>query len=178
MENVFTKALSKVVTALESEDIGYMIVGGFAVSYHNRGRTTNDIDIVIQIYPNDIEKILDHFPEWKPLQENFKADVLNGSLFNITDFETGIRYDFITYRDSDYNWTAFERRVKVKFLGQECYIASIEDLIISKLQWYNISKSDKQYEDLRFLLLDNQMDRNYIKIWVNRLNILTHGLLE
>jgi len=42
-------------------------------------------------------------------------------LFNITDFETGIRYDFMTYKDSDYNWTAFERRKEVEFFGIKCY---------------------------------------------------------
>ena len=39
-------------------------VGGFAVSYHNRARTTNDIDLILQIYPQHIKLILKHFPEW------------------------------------------------------------------------------------------------------------------
>ena len=93
-----------------------MIVGGFAVSYHNRARTTNDIDLVLQIYPRDVKVILKHFPEWQGFEESFTESVKNGFLFNITDFETGIRYDFMTYKDSDYNWRAFERRKKVEFM--------------------------------------------------------------
>lgn len=177
MVNIFSKALNKIVRVFDEEEIGYMIVGGFAVSYHNRGRTTNDIDIVIQVHPYHVEKILKHFPDWKDFEDSFKEDVKRGVLFNITDFDTGIRYDFITYRDSDYNWRAFERRIKVDFLGQECYIASIEDLIISKLQWYNISQSQKQLEDLKFLLLDDGLNMDYINNWIYKLKLNTYGIL-
>lgn len=177
MFTTFEKALDKIVSILEEEDIDYMIVGGLAVSYHNRSRTTNDIDLVVQIYPRDVEKIVDHFPEWKDHKESFIDSAKHGSLFNITDFDTGIRYDFITYKDSDYNYCAFERRGKVVFFGRECWMISIEDLVISKLQWYNISKSEKQLEDLKFLLLDKDLDIQYIKSWIFNLQLKTHGIL-
>ena len=93
-----------------------MIVGGFAVSYHNRARTTNDIDLVLQIYPSHVKSILKYFPDWKDFEGSFIESVKYGMLFNITDFETGIRYDFMAYKDSDYNWKAFERREEVDFL--------------------------------------------------------------
>ena len=101
-----------------------------------------------------------------------------GTLFNITDFETGVRFDFITYKDSDYNWEAFNRREKVSFFEKECYICSIEDLVISKLQWYNITPSERQMEDLKFLLLDKKLDMGYIKNWIMKLNLKTYGILE
>ena len=178
MENIFSKALQKITNILDSEEIDYMIVGGFATSYHNRARTTNDIDIVLQIYPRHVEKILQHFPEWEPFEEQFKESVSQGMMFNITDFETGIRYDFMVYQDSDYNWIAFQRREQVKSFEISCYICSKEDLILSKLNWYNISQSEKQLEDLKFLLLDNSLKLDYIKSWVDKLNLKTYGILE
>lgn len=178
MENIFVQALRKIVDILEEEKIDYMIVGGFAVSYHNRARTTNDIDIVLQIYPNHVKLILKHFPEWQGFEKSFMESVRYGILFNITDFETGIRYDFMAYKDSDYNWAAFNRREEVSFFDKKCYICSIEDLIISKLQWYNITPSEKQMEDLKFLLLDKDLNMPYIKVWIQKLNLKTHGLLE
>ena len=63
MKNIFALALDKIIDVLDREEIGYMIVGGFAVSYHNRARTTNDIDFVLQIYPRHVKHILKHFPE-------------------------------------------------------------------------------------------------------------------
>lgn len=178
MENIFKKALNKVITALNTEKIDYMIVGGFAVSYHNRARTTNDIDLVLQIYPAHVKLILKYFPDWQGFEASFMESVKHGTLFNITDFDSGIRYDFMTYKDSDYNWTAFQRREEVDFFGIKCYICAKEDLVISKLQWYNITPSDKQLEDLKFLLLDESLNRNYIHNWVLKLNLNSYGILE
>jgi len=178
MENTFAKALKKITDILNEEEINYMIVGGFAVSFHNRARTTNDIDLVLQIYPQHVKLILKHFPEWQGFEESFIESAKRGMLFNITDFETGIRYDFMSYQDSDYNWRAFERRKEVEFFGIKCYISTKEDLIISKLKWYNITPSEKQMEDLKFLLLDKELNKDYLKIWCTKLKIKTHGLLE
>lgn len=172
----FKKGLQKIVAVFEQEDIPYMIVGGFALSYYNRFRFTADIDCILQIHPNHIEKIIKHFPDWLVHLDAFEASARQGILFNFTDFETGVKYDMMLYQDSDYNWKAFERRHKVTFLDIECYIAAPEDLIISKLRWYAISKSAKQLEDIKFLLQEPTIDKNYLDTWVHRLKISRYGL--
>lgn len=178
MENIFGLALRKIVDILELENINYMIVGGFATSYHNRARTTNDIDIVVQIYPQHVKSILKHFPDWSGFEESFMESVKMGMLFNITDFETGIRYDFMTFQNDDYGWAAFERRIEVTFFDTKCYICAKEDLIISKLRWYNMTPSEKQMEDLKFLFLDENLRMDYLRWWIFKLKIESHGFLE
>ncbi|MEM1216629.1 MAG: hypothetical protein AAGJ82_13130, partial [Bacteroidota bacterium] len=79
--DIFAKALKKITDILNKEEIDYMLVGGFAVSYHNRARTTNDIDLVLQIYPRNISQIVKYFPEWKDFEEGFKESVRIGQLF-------------------------------------------------------------------------------------------------
>lgn len=178
MESIFVIALQKIVDVLNTEEIDYMIVGGFAVSYHNRARTTNDIDLIVQIYPQHVKSILKHFPDWQGFEKSFIESVKMGLLFNLTDLETGIRYDFMTFQDTDYSWAAFERREKVTLHNTKCYIASKEDLIISKLRWYNITPSEKHLEDLKFLLLDAHLEMEYLRWWIFKLKINSHGLLE
>ena len=117
-----------------------------------------------------------YFPEWVDHKDSFIESVKYGSLFNITDFETGIRYDFIAYKDSDYNYCAFERREKVEYFGKKCWMISIEDLVISKLKWYNISQREKQLEDLKFLLLDKGLDIEYIKSWIFNMQLQHYGI--
>jgi hypothetical protein len=56
------------------------------------------------------------------------------------------------------------------------WMISIEDLVVSKLQWYNISQSEKQLEDLKFLLLDKDLDLQYIKSWIFNLQLKTYGI--
>ncbi len=168
--------LKKIVDVFNTEDITYMIVGGFATAYYNQYRFTADIDIVLQIHPFHIDKLVSYFPEWLPFVDGFKQNAKNGIVFNLTDFETGVKYDFMLYQDSDYNWTAFERRRKVIYSGIECFIASPEDLVIAKLIWYNISKSGKQREDIEFLLELEGINKQYLDLWATKLFIKRHGL--
>jgi hypothetical protein len=175
--NPLKDALWKIVDVLEAESIDYMIVGGFATSYHNRSRTTNDIDVVVQIHANSVKNILQHFPEWMSVTEEMTELFEQNGMFNITDWQTGIRFDIMAYKDSDYNWAAFQRRGKEVFLEREVYLCAVEDLIIGKLQWYNISNSEKQLSDLMYLVKAPDINWNYLNNWVEQLNIRTHGIL-
>lgn len=174
--NALLTALEKIVATLEEEKIAYMLVGGFAVSFYNRVRFTLDIDLIIQIHVHHIDKIIDHFPDWAGQLEGLKDSAAKLKFFNIIDFDTGIKLDFMLYQDSDYNWTAFERRRKVDFLGIDCYIAAVEDIIIGKLLWYASSKSEKQLGDIQYLLTVPDLNHDYLNIWCNRLLINRYGL--
>ncbi|MFK7932190.1 MAG: hypothetical protein AB8G22_01690, partial [Saprospiraceae bacterium] len=118
----FKAGLTKLISVLEAEETGYMIVGGFATSYYNQFRFTADIDTVIQIHPHQVKSIIKHFPDWGYHEEGFIENARKGIVFNITDFESGVKFDFMVYRDSDYNWKAFERRHEVEFYDQKIYI--------------------------------------------------------
>jgi hypothetical protein len=170
------KGFKNLIHVFDTENIPYMIVGGFATSYYNRYRYTADIDCVLQIYPAHIDKIVKYFPEWLPSLQAFRENAERKIVFNLIDFDSGVKYDFMLYNDSDYNWEAFQRKQKIEFDDISCYIASPEDLIISKLIWYNISKSGKQWEDLEFLLALDNLDRHYIQSWTSKLFIDSHGL--
>lgn len=174
--NNLVGSLKKVVDVLEKEQVSYMLVGGFAVSYYNRVRFTLDIDIILQIHVHQIDKIIPYFPEWEGQLQGLKDSATNIKMFNIIDFATGVKLDFMLYQDSDYNWTAFERRRKVDFLGVECYIAAVEDLIIGKLMWYAASKSEKQLGDIQYLLATPGLKLDYLHLWCNRLLINRYGL--
>ena len=174
--NALVQTLKKVVEVLNKEQIAYMLVGGFAVSYYNRVRFTLDIDIILQIHVHHVDKIIPYFPEWEGQLQGLKDSAANLQMFNIIDFETGVKLDFMLYRDSDYNWTAFERRRKVDFLGVESYIAAVEDLIIGKLMWYAASKSEKQLGDIQYLLATPGLNLDYLNLWCTKLLINRHGL--
>ncbi len=168
--------LHKIVKVFNKEDIPYMLVGGMATGFYNKYRFTSDIDIVVGMYPNNLKALIQHFPDWLPFLDGFKENAERGIVFNLTDFETGVKFDFMLYQDSDYNWSAFERRKKVKFGNTECFIPSPEDLILAKLQWYHISKSGKQLEDLKFLIELEGLDKQYLNLWATKLYLKRYGL--
>jgi hypothetical protein len=124
-----------------------------------------------------IPNILQHFPEWVSVTKEMTELFEQNGMFNITDWQTGIRFDIMAYKDSDYNWAAFQRKKKETFLEREVYLCAIEDLIMGKLQRYNISNSEKQLGDLMFLVKSPDINWDYLNNWVGQLNIKTHGIL-
>ena len=172
----FQKSLQKIVHVFEEERINYMIVGGFAMSYYNRFRFTADIDCVIQAYSDDVQKIVQHFPDWFPFIEDFKGRIEQGAFFRLTDLDTGVKYEFLPQESCEYGEKAFERRRRVAFFGIECFIAGLEDLIVTELWRYSNSPKSTRLEDLKFLLKEDGLDQPYLEVWTNRLNLMRYGL--
>ena len=101
----------------------------------------------------------------KTLQKTFSPSPIFSSWLN-----SGV--DFIVKKSSVYRKTEFERRRKVKFGNITLWIASIEDIIISKLFWAKESLSEMQLNDVKNLYNSSyEIDTNYLESWINKLNL-------
>ncbi len=69
----------------------------------------------------------------------------------------------------------YERRRRVELAGVPLWIVSIEDLILSKLEWSRESRSEQQRRDVA-LLLRVPLDQVYLDEWAARLGL--EGLLK
>ena len=173
----FDLALSKLVKALEAEEIDYLIVGGYAMTFYNLYRYTADIDVVVLVHPFQVEELVKHFPEWKDSAPEMASMAKEIGFFNLTDFASGVRIDFILFDVTEYNRTAFQRRKEITTeRGTTCYISSPEDLVIAKLKWMEASGSQRQLDDIKFLIDNLELDMEYLLVWTNRLLIDRHGL--
>jgi len=71
-------------------------------------------------------------------------------------------------RDSAHAQAEFERRKAVRIGDFERYVASKEDVIISKLSWARESRSELQLRDVKRLLATDY-DQNYVLDWTKKL---------
>lgn len=51
--------LEAIVGALNDENVRYLIVGGLAVAAHGHGRVTFDVDLVVQLQPENVNRAVD-----------------------------------------------------------------------------------------------------------------------
>ncbi|HSF47649.1 MAG TPA: hypothetical protein VLA73_04735, partial [Burkholderiales bacterium] len=51
--------LEAIVGALNHENVRYLIVGGLAVAAHGYGRVTFDVDLVVQLQPENVNRAVD-----------------------------------------------------------------------------------------------------------------------
>ena len=167
-----------VCNILNDNDIPYMISGSIAQNIYAVPRLTNDIDIVIELSANRIDDFVSYFPESYISKNTIIEEHKRSGMFNVIDFKTGFKVDFIFRRKTDYYNLAFSRRVRVKEFGTEVYLITVEDLIIAKLIWIQQLQSEKQMEDIKSLLLANNIDLSYVNNWCDKLQLNTFDLLK
>ena len=92
----------------------------------------------------------------------------NRSQFNVIDFATNWKVDFIIAEDTEYGRTAMKRRRLIEIAGKAMYISSAEDVIIAKLRWAKLSGSERQLRDVANIVgaQGKNLDMNYIERWV------------
>ncbi len=97
-------------------------------------------------------------------------------MFNIIDYASGFKADFVILKNEPFRQTEFERRIKIDCEGVQIFIVSPEDLLLSKLIWIQQLQSPIQMEDIENLALVENLDWEYISIWINTLKLNTFDL--
>jgi hypothetical protein len=97
----------------------------------------------------------------------------NRSQFNVIDFATGWKVDFIIGEDSNYSRTAMMRRKLIAIAGSAVYVASAEDVLIAKLRWAKLSGSDRQLQDAAGIVITQtaNLDVAYVESWVREFGL-------
>jgi hypothetical protein len=170
-----TTVFEKVRAALEAAGIPYFVTGSFASSAHGIPRSTNDIDIVIAPSPQQLESLLKQFPETDFATDRDDAfDALSRkSLFNIVDYATMWKIDFIIRQPTAFDASRFARRGIVDIAGVMLYTASAEDILLAKLWWAKLSESELQIKDAAGIIQvqGDSLDLGYVNRWVATLEL-------
>ena len=160
----------------EKAGIPYMLTGSMAMNYYAQPRMTRDIDVVIAMGPEDVDRVAALFrPDYYASEENIRESLIHESIFNLIHHESVIKVDCIIRKKSEYRQVEFERRQMISIRDFTTVIVSKEDLIISKLFWARDSHSELQLGDVRNLLA-TAYDDAYLKRWTHELGL--HTLLQ
>lgn len=137
-----------------------MVIGGVANLFWGNPRTTQDIDLTIQVQDSEIDGFIDRISgHFKILVKDAKNFVAQTRVLPIQT-KSGIRIDLI-FALLPYEESAIVR-AKMKTIGKiKIPICSAEDLILHKI----ISERPRDLEDVREIL-DHQrgkLDEKYLK---------------
>ncbi len=162
----------------EDNKIEYMLSGSVAMSVYTLPRSTRDFDFVVKIKSQDVVHFTQFFQEGYYCEPESIIDAIHQkSLFNIIDFKSGFKADFIVLKDNQYRQTEFDRKVKTTFLNTSVWIVTKEDLILSKLLWIQDYQSPIQTQDIKFLTENVDYDKSYVNYWIKQLSINTFNIL-
>ncbi len=164
----------KIVTErLESARIPYMVTGSFAANHYAVPRMTRDIDIVVELSPDDADQLCAVFEDdFYVDRDVVHAAIAEKAVFNLIHIERVVKVDFMVRKDSEYRRTEFARRRRASVEGRGFFVVAPKDLIISKLDWARDTHSEVQLADVRNILASvPDLDRDYVERWVERLGL-------
>jgi hypothetical protein len=164
-----------VVEILDRADVPYMLTGSLAAAYYAVPRATQDLDVVIEAERSGIERVVHGLRIaglYVEQEAALEAQKVQGQ-FNAIDPSSGWKVDLIVRKDREYSQVEFGRRRQVRLLDVEVSIASLEDVLISKLEWSEIGGSALQRADVLQLLQRRwgEIDHSYVETWVATLGL-------
>ena len=174
------QALAPVVRAFQELGISYHIGGSVASSAYGIARATLDVDLVADLPEHRIGPLVEHLQGAYYIDEDRVRDaVKRRSSFNIIHLTSMIKVDVFVLRDRPHDRVAFSR-ARVQCLDeaspeQEYRIASPEDVIIAKLDWFRQGGgvSERQWNDLLGVLKVQRgtLDMPYLQQWAGQLGL-------
>jgi hypothetical protein len=153
-----------------------MLTGSFASSMQGEPRLSHDIDLVIDLKPQALPRLLRSFPspEFYLDEPSIHEAIRTRTMFSLLQVSEGDKVDFWILTDDPFDISRFARRRHEDALGVKLFVSSPEDTILAKLRWAKLSGgSEKQFYDaLRVYEVQfGSLDAGYIMKWVVTLDL-------
>jgi hypothetical protein len=174
-----TAVTLKVVDILERFEIRYLIGGSFASAIHGVARMTADVDLVVDLSLNQVDPLV------RALEGEFYVDaeairdaVRRRQSFNLIHLATMFKVDIFILKHRPFDDAQFERRERHAISRdpeRQAYVATAEDNILAKLEWYRMGgeTSDRQWNDVQSVLKTQggRLDLDYLRHWAVALSV-------
>ena len=161
--------------ALDAAGIPFMLTGSVAAGYRGASRATMDVDAVIDPTASQLQSFVSRVLDVGLYVSEVAAHeaLATRGMFNVIDPESGWTADLIVRKHRFLSEAEFTRRECVDFLGNTLAIATLEDIVLSKLEWATLGASSRHVEDVRALLRINAgaVDLDHIERWVDTLHV-------
>jgi hypothetical protein len=170
-----------VIEALEAAGVPYLLGGALAVAAWAEARSTQDVDLVINLGVEQIQRLSEELKRrGMLLPPDLALDLLAENRGDVAlvvyHTEWGHKAELFPLRPGDeLRASALARRRRID-LGEPLgptYVHSPEDLILYKLQYFSLSQQTKHVRDIAALVLalGADLDEAYLADWARRLGL-------
>lgn len=167
------EAVVAVLAALDAAGIPYMIVGSLASNFHGIPRSTLDADFVVELGPNSLQRLGAALPAGLTVSPQGAFEAVTGTLRYLVEMAgSSFVCELFVRSDDAHDRERFSRREHVGVLDRVAFVATAEDMIVTKLRWAREAHRAKDREDIRNILAvrASDLDWTYLRRWA-----LEHG---
>ncbi len=173
-------AMIPVVEAFERLGVVYYVGGSAVSSNYGVARSTLDVDLVANLSQKHVPALAEALEAEYYVDARMISDAITReSCFNVIHMPTSFKVDVFAVKNREYDKVAL-RRIREDSLDTEhpskkFFLASPEDIILSKLEWYRLGDeiSERQWGDVLGVLdvQGDALDRAYLAKWATELRV-------
>lgn len=173
-------ALEPVVQALEELGVRYFVGGSLASSVYGVPRASIDADIVAELEQNHVAPLLARLAgAYYADKERARSAVQTRRSFNLIHLGTMFKVDLFVARGTPFDREALARArtraLDEQAAGRSYAVASPEDTILAKLEWFRLGRevSERQWTDVVGMIKagGEELDRKHLESWATALGV-------
>ena len=168
-----------VIDHLNERQVPYMIVGSLATNFYCVPRSTEDGDFVVDSNLAHLAREIGERHVGLHFDPQLAFESVTGTKkIVLRTVEHGFEIELFGLSNDEHDQLRFSRRIQVETAGRLAWIASLEDMIVTKLRWSQHAGREKDISDARNLIgvQREHIDWPYVEQWCDQHG--TRNILE
>ena len=157
-----------VVRALELAGVQYMVVGSLSSNLYGIPRSTKDADFVVQFDNTPIREATRYLGPSYVFDDQMSFETATKTYrWKLWHPASAFMIELFLISDDPHDREQFSRRKSVRYDGHDVFVATAEDVVITKLRWSRPGKRAKDIDDVRSVITVSgaKLDWPYTRRW-------------
>jgi hypothetical protein len=166
----------RVIDALHALDVQYMLVGSFSSNFYGVPRSTQDLDLVLELANTSPTQIADALGPDFQFDPQMSFETITGTYRFVASHQASpFKVEFFLLSDDPHDRRRFARRRAQSIAERQTFVPSPEDVIVTKLRWSKGGNRKKDVDDVRNVMRVQRksVDWGYVEHWCD-----IHGTRE
>lgn len=167
----------RLAAALERAGVGYFLGGSLASSLQGEPRSTNDVDVVVDLPEGRVAALVEALgSDFEVDEEALRRAARERSSWNVFHGQPFTKIDLFMLREGPFDASEFARRRSLEVRpGQRLFVKSPEDTVLRKLLWFRQGGevSERQWRDVVQVLRQSGavLDADYLDAWAGQIGV-------